>query len=182
MRGKPAMPPDFDHLPYADPRAPKGGVLRRAVVGSFDSLNPFIVLGRPAAGLTEYVFPTLMARSWDEPFTLYGYVAETVRAPEDRTWIEFQLNPAARFADGTPITVEDVIFSYETLRAHTTPRRRAVYSQIESVGPVGERGVRFPFHEAGHREHPIRIGTLPVLRQHHLPARHQPHKTPQDPD
>ncbi|HEY9569333.1 MAG TPA: extracellular solute-binding protein, partial [Thalassobaculum sp.] len=139
------------------------GVLRRAVVGSFDSLNPFIVLGRPAAGLTEYVFPTLMARSWDEPFTLYGYVAETVRAPEDRTWIEFQLNPAARFADGTPITVEDVIFSYETLRAHTTPRRRAVYSQIESVGPVGERGVRFAFAEAVDRETPIVIGMMPVL-------------------
>src|SRR3546814_1607464 len=119
MRGKPAMPPDFDHLPYADPRAPKGGVLRRAVVGSFDSLNPFIVLGRPAAGLTEYVFPTLMARSWDEPFTLYGYVAETVRAPEDRTWIEFQVHPAARFAEDPPSPLENVSFTYDTPSAPT---------------------------------------------------------------
>lgn len=163
MRGQPAMPPDFDHLPYADPNAPKGGELRRGAVSSFDSLNPFIVLGRPAAGLTEYVFPTLMARSWDEPFTLYGYVAETVRAPEDRSWIEFQIHPDARFDDGSPITVEDVIFSYETLKAHSNPQRRVVYGRVRSVEPVGERGVRFTFDEATDRETPIVLAMMPVL-------------------
>lgn len=166
MHGDPAMPADYTHLPYADPDAPKGGELVRAgLMTSFDSLNPYAITGRAADGLNEYYFPQMMARSWDEPFSLYGYVAETIMTPPDRSWVEFQLNPAAEWHDGTPITVDDVIFSMEILREQGTPAKRRAYGKIVATERVGERGVRFTFEEGVDRETALLMGLMPVLKK-----------------
>src|SRR5262245_24624310 len=124
MIGDPALPAGFDHLPYANPDAPKGGKITYGFVGTFDSLNPNIVQGglTSARGLGadpllgNLVFESLLMRSADEPFTLYGFIAESVETPPDRTWVEFTINPEAKFSDGQPVTVDDVIFSLELLR------------------------------------------------------------------
>src|SRR3546814_1532199 len=121
MHGTLADGPGFARLDYVNPDAPQGGLLRLHTVGSFDSLNPYIVRGRPAAGLhhsTGLYFETLARRTRDEPFSLYGLIAETIAMPDDRAWVELVLRPEARFSDGSPITVEDVIFSWRALKAH----------------------------------------------------------------
>jgi microcin C transport system substrate-binding protein len=110
MHGEPRYAPGFSHFDYADPSAAKGGVFRNAAVGTFDTLNPFIVRGRAALGL-GYVSESLMQRSWDEPFSLYGLIAESITVPDDRSWVEFALRPEARWHDGVPITPADVLFS-----------------------------------------------------------------------
>ena len=107
MYGEPALPPDFVSLPQANPDAPQGGRIVLGEAGSYDSLNPFIVKGSPATGIAALTVETLMGRNYDEPFTLYGLLAETVETDPDRTWVEFTLRPEARFSDGTPVTVED---------------------------------------------------------------------------
>jgi len=117
MYGDPALPPDFVSLPYANPDAPKGGRIVTGNVGGFDSLNPFILRGSPPWQLAHLTHETLMGRTEDEPFTLYGLLAESVETGEGREWVEFTLNPAARFSDGSPVTVEDVIWSLKTLGA-----------------------------------------------------------------
>lgn len=165
MHGTPLYPPGFDHLAYANPQAPKGGMLSRAVLGTYDSLNPFIVRGQVAAAVRYYHFASLLARSWDEPFTLYGYVAETIAVPPDRRSVTFTLNPAARFHDGIPITVDDVIFTMETLRAHGLPSFRRNYDRIAAVERIGERSVRFLFDETADRETPMILGLMPILSE-----------------
>ena len=112
MHGEPARQKAFTSFPYVNPAAPKGGRATFSVQGSFDSLNPLIVKGAPADGVREYLYESLLARAHDEPFTLYGLIAEAVETPLDRSFVEFTLNPAAKFSDGTPITVDDVIFSH----------------------------------------------------------------------
>jgi peptide/nickel transport system substrate-binding protein len=171
--GDPALPADFDHLPYANPDAPKGGKITYGVVGTFDSLNSFIVQGgtTSARGLADpvfgnLVFETLLARSADEPFTLYGMIAESVETPPDRTWVEFTLNPKARFSDGQPITVDDVIFSMEILRDKGRPNYKATFAKVDSIEKVGERGVRFNIANAHDRELPLIIGLMPILPKH----------------
>jgi len=174
MIGEPALPADFDHLPYVNPDAPKGGSITYGVVGTFDSMNPMIVQGglTSARGLSSdpmlgnLVFESLLARSADEPFTLYGFIAETVETPPDRSWVEFTLNPRARFSDGTPVTVDDVIFSLELLRDKGRPNYRAYYSKVESIERIGERGVRMHIENANDRELPLILGLMPVLPKH----------------
>ena len=126
MHDAPKYGPAFTRFDYVNPDAPKGGALRLGVLGSFDSLNPFIVKGAPVAGMREYVYETLLARSYDEPFSLYGLLAESVETPEDRSWVIFQLRPEARFADGTPITPEDVLFSWSLLKGNAAPQPPAL--------------------------------------------------------
>jgi microcin C transport system substrate-binding protein len=163
MHGAPTYGPDFDHLSYVNPDAPKGGALRRGLQGTFDSLNPFILKGSPAAG-RHHVFESLLKRVWDEPFTLYGLIAETVETPEDRSWVEFTLRPEARFHDGAPITVDDVVFTYETLRAQGRANMRLFYSKVARVDRVGARGVRFTFDPAqADRELPLLMGLMPII-------------------
>lgn len=169
--GNPKHGQGFAHFDFANPDAPKGGTLIRAVVGTYDSLNPFIVRGKAAAGLIDYFYPRLMYRNWDEPFGLYGYVAESIETPEDRSWITFRLNPRARFHDGTPITVDDVIFSMETLREKATPRYRANYDLIETVQRVGSHGVRFNLSDEADREAPLRIALMPIFSKSDLADR-----------
>src|SRR5665647_469997 len=117
MHGEPALPENFDHLPYANPDAPKGGRLTVAFQGTFDSLNPFnLKAGSTAQGLNTNVFQTLMTRSLDEPFTLYGLIAQTIETDASREHVTFHLDPRARFSDGTPIRAEDVRFTFELLK------------------------------------------------------------------
>jgi peptide/nickel transport system substrate-binding protein len=166
MHGVPREPLDFSHFSYADPDAPKGGRARFAKQGTFDSLNPFIVKGVSADGVREYVYETLMARAYDEPFTLYGLIAEAVESPEDRSWVEFTLNPSAKFSDGTPITVDDVIFSHGVLRDRGRPNHRSYYGKVAKVEKTGERSVRFTFDGSGDREMPLIMGLMPILPSH----------------
>ena len=104
MYGDPALPPDFVSLPYANPDAPQGGSIVFGEGGSFDAFNPYILKGRSPYGLRVHVFETLLGRSWDESFTLYGLLAESVETPKDRSWVEFHLRPEAAFSDGSPLT------------------------------------------------------------------------------
>jgi peptide/nickel transport system substrate-binding protein len=166
MHGEPLEPKGFTQFPYANPDAPKGGRVTFAVQGSFDSLNPLIVRGASADGLREYVYESLLARANDEPFTLYGLIAESVETPADRSFVEFNLRPEAKFSDGTPITVDDVIFSHALLRDHGRPNHRSYYRKVTKVAKTGERKVRFSFDGSGDREMPLIIGLMPVLPRH----------------
>lgn len=121
MHGRPALPADYAQLPYVDTAAPKGGALRVGQLGSFDSLNPLNIIGVAANGVREYVYESLLARSQDEPFTLYGLIARQIEMPDDRRWIAFELEPDAKFSDGTPITAEDVYFSWQLLKERDSP-------------------------------------------------------------
>jgi peptide/nickel transport system substrate-binding protein len=168
MHGQPKHPPGFTHFPYVDPSAPKGGRLVLGMLGSFDSLNPFIIRGVSASGLREYVFESLMASSGDEPFTLYGLIAESIELPADRAFITFNLRPEARFADGKPITPEDVLFSHQVLKEKGWPYHRSHYGKVAKAEKVGERSVRFTFERAGDREAPLLLGLMPILPSHQL--------------
>jgi len=167
MYGEPALGPGFSHLPYANPNAIKGGTIRLAESGSFDSLNPWILMGNPVwpiftqpGLLTE----SLMTRSIDEPFTLYGLLAESVETDPDRSWVEFTLRPEARFSNGAPVTVEDVMWSYETLGTKGHPRYTAVWSKVAKMEQTGPRSVRFTFNTAD-RELAMLMGMRPILQK-----------------
>ena len=171
MHGEPALPADFNHFPYVNPNAPKGGHIDYAVQGTFDSLNPWIVQGDASRGMFDgvlgnNVFDTLMLRSRDEPFTLYPLLAETVDTDADRTYVEFTLDPKAKFSDGTPVTPEDVIFSLEVLRDKGRPLYKGWIDVIAKMEKVGERGVRLTFNEKAGRESPLLIALLPILPKH----------------
>lgn len=162
MHGKSHYADDFTRLDYADPAATKGGTLRQAAVGTFDSLNPFAIKGRPAQGLS-YVHDRLMARIWDEAFTLAPLIAQKVDVPEDRSAITFFLDPRARFQDGSPITADDVIFSFETLRDHGRPNMRRVYKLVKSADRVDAHTVHFTLDDGYDRETVMILAIMPVL-------------------
>jgi peptide/nickel transport system substrate-binding protein len=164
MYGKPALPPDFVSLPYANPDAPKGGRIVFGESGGFDSLNPFIVSGIAPAGLTAHTVETLLGRSFDEPFTLYGLLAESVVTDDARTFVEFTLREEARFSDGSPVTVEDVIWSFETLGTQGQPRYAAAWKKIGAVEQTGPRSVKFTFNTED-RELPLILGLRPILKK-----------------
>lgn len=171
MHGNPALPVNFKNLPYANPNAPKGGTITYGVRGSFDSVNPFILRGQKVAGLRDTfygnnVYESLLLRSRDEPFTMYGLLAESVKMPEDRSFIEFTMNPKARFSDGTPVTVDDVIFSARLLAEKGRPNYQKYYSSIKMIEPTGERSVRITFTEEADREVPLLLSLLPILPKH----------------
>ena len=158
---------DFEHFDYANPDSPKGGTLALSAVGSFDSLNPYILRGTPAGGVA-LMFETLTTGSADEPFSEYGLIAESIQVPEDRSWVTFTLHPDARWHDGEPITVDDVIWSLETLQTKGHPFYRAYYANIAKAEEVGERQVRMTFEEGLiNRELPLIAGQMPVLPKHY---------------
>jgi microcin C transport system substrate-binding protein len=167
MHGEPKYGPDFTHFDYVNPDAPKGGTLRLAERGTFDSFNPHIPKGTPGRGSS---IESLMASSGDEPFTMYGLIAESVEWPEDRSWVSFTLRPEARWHDGMPITVEDVIWSFETLKTKGHPFFRFYYGSVAKAEKVGERKVKFIFSESGNRELPLIVGQLDVLPKHYWEA------------
>ena len=164
MYGDPDLPPDFVSLPYVNPDAPKGGRIIQGETGSFDSLNPHIRKGRVPWQLRFLAHESLMARSWDEPFTLYGLLAESIEVPEDRSWVEFTLREEARFSDGSPVTIEDVLWSYETLGTVGHPRYQGTWTKIETAEQVGERTVRFTFNTEDD-ELPLIMGLRPILKK-----------------
>ncbi|HZP09576.1 MAG TPA: extracellular solute-binding protein [Methyloceanibacter sp.] len=166
MHGAPREEAGFAHFAYVDPNAPKGGRVIFAKQGSYDSVNPLIVKGEPAEGVRDYVYESLLARANDEPFTLYGLIAESVATPPDRSYVEFTLNPKAMFSDGVPITVADVMFSYALLRDHGRPNHRSYYKKVTKAEQTGERTVRFTFDGSGDREMPLIMGLMPVLPKH----------------
>ncbi len=164
MYGDPALPPDFVSLPHANPDAPKGGTIRFGEGGSFDSLNPFITKGRSAVGISNLTVETLMARSYDEPFTLYGLLAESISTDDARTYVEFTLREGARFSDGSPVTVEDVMWSMETLGTIGNARYHGAWKKIASMEQTGERSVKFTFNVED-RELPLILGLRPILKK-----------------
>jgi peptide/nickel transport system substrate-binding protein len=164
MYGEPALPPDFVSLPYANPDAPKGGRIVQGEVGSFDSLNPHILKGNVPWQLRYLAFESLMGRNWDEPFTLYGLLAESVETDEERSWVEFTIREEARFSDGSPVTVEDVLWSNETLGTMGHPRYHTAWAKVAKAEAVGPRTVRFTFTEPD-REMPLLMGLRPILKK-----------------
>ncbi len=166
MHGKPAMPDGFTVFPYANPDAPKGGRLVQGVLGTFDSLNPFIVQGLAVQAISNYVVETLMARSYDEPFTLYGRLARTVETDDARDYVTFSLDPAARFSDGTPVTAEDVVFSWQLLRDHGRLNHRTYYVKVDKAEVLDPRTVRFDLTGSNDRELPLILGLMPILPKH----------------
>lgn len=165
MYDAPALPADFSHFPYVNPDAPKGGEMARAAIGSFNSTNPFIIKGTPASGLL-LTYDTLMVQNPDEPFTMYGLLAEGIRLDPERRWMEFDLHPEARFHDGTPVTASDVVFSFRLLREKGEPFYSAYYADVTSAEALDENTVRFEFAPENSRELPLILGQLPVLPEH----------------
>ncbi len=168
MHGAPKYAPDFQHFDYVNPNAPKGGTLRFGVQGTFDSFNPFIPKGNVGAGAS---FETLLTQSADEPFSEYGLIAESIEMPDDRLWVIFTLRPQARWHDGKPITVEDVIWSFNTLKSKGRPSYRFYYASVAAAEKVGSRRVKFTFAEKGNRELPLIVGELPILPKHYWETR-----------
>ena len=166
MHGDLKYGPDFKHFDYVNPNAPKGGELKEAALGTFDSFNPFIIKGNPADGIGR-IYDTLLVPSADEPFSEYGLLAEKIETPADRSWAAFTLRPNARWHDHQPITVDDVIWSFETLRSKGQPFYRGYYSSVAAVEKVGERTVKFTFKSGENRELPLIIGQLPILPKHY---------------
>jgi microcin C transport system substrate-binding protein len=170
MHGEPKYGPGFRHFDYVNPRAPKGGELRLAAEGTFDNFNPFIPRGTAAAG-SATMFESLLVGSADEPFTEYGLLAESIEVPKDRSWAVFTLRREARWHDGRPVSVEDVIFSLETLKKHGHPFYRFYYQAIAKAEPAGSRKVRFTFAKGDNREMPLIAGQLPILPKHYWQGR-----------
>ncbi len=168
MFGEPKYGPDFAHFDYVNPAAPKGGTLRQGIAGTFDSFNPYITKGNPAAGIGA---ETLTTASDDEPFSRYGLIAQEIEWPEDRSWVVFTLRPEARWHDGRPIGVDDVIFSFETLKAKGQPFYRFYYASIARAEKIAERKVKFTFTVAGNRELPLIAGEMPILAKHYWEGR-----------
>ena len=168
FHGLPKHGPDFEHLGYVNPDAPKGGTLRLMGTRTYDSFNPFIVKGNPAIGLTflggaGFVFEGLMANGADEPNTSYCLICETVEVATDNTWTEFVLRPEARFHDGSPVTPEDVIFSFNTLRDKGLPLFQLYYGDVKDVVKTSERSIRFNFKTSENFELPGILAQLSVL-------------------
>ena len=166
MQGAPAMPEGFTAMPYANPDAPQGGRVVEGVLGTFDSLNPLIVQGLAVQPIRGYVVESLMARGYDEPFTLYGLLARTVETDEQRSFVTFSLDPAAHFSDGTAVTADDVVFSWQLLRDHGRPNHRTYYAKVAKAEILDPRTVRFDFADSSDRELPLILGLMPVLPKH----------------
>lgn len=173
MHGTPKYPAGFEHFEYADPDAKKGGRLRLAAVSSsgFDSLNPYIIKGVPAAGLTllghSYFYDSLTLHANDEAFTQYGLIAERMQMPEDRSWVIFHINPKARFQDNHPIRAEDVLFTFELLTSKGHPLYAAYYHDVVKSEALDDLTVKFTFRNGENKELPLIMGQLPVLPKHY---------------
>jgi peptide/nickel transport system substrate-binding protein len=172
MHGAAAMPADFSHMPYANPDAPKGGRLVHGLDGTFDSLNPLIVRGlavQPIVATPQMrglVIENLMARGYDEAFTLYGLLAKSVETDDARSYVTFRLNPLARFSDGQPVLADDVLFSWALLRDKGRLNHRFYYSKVKKAEAPDPLTVRFDFGGAIDRELPLILALMPVLPKH----------------
>lgn len=166
MHGAPKYAADFTHLDYVNPDAPKGGTLRLSALGTFDSLNPYIVKGMAADGL-GLAYETLLEQTADEPFSAYGLIAQSLETPPDRSWVAFTLRPQARWHDGQPVTADDVVWSFKTLTTQGAPFYRVYYAHVKDVVAETPSRVKFIFDMAGNRELPLIVGQIPVLPKHY---------------
>ncbi|MER8915248.1 extracellular solute-binding protein [Mesorhizobium sp. M0761] len=173
MQGEPALPADYQHFDYVNPDAPKGGNITYCVVGSFDNLNPFILksLRTTARGMQDLifgnlVFEPLMMRNYDEAFSLYGLLADTADMDPERKWIEFHLNPNAKWSDGDPVTPDDVLFTYDVFTDKGRPPYRDRMSLIAKLEKTGDHSVRFTFNDKANRETPLIIALTPIIPKH----------------
>ena len=173
MRGDPALPADYPHFPYANPDAPKGGKLTYGVYGTFDDLNPFDLqsIRTGARGLWDpvfgnLVFETLLKRSHDDSFTEYGLLAEKVEMPDDRKWIEFHMNPKARFSDGEKVEVTDVLFTFNLMKEKGRPPYSSRMKAVDKMEQTGPNSIKLWFNERASRETPMLFGLMPVLPEH----------------
>ncbi len=185
--GKPALPPDFPYFPYVDPAAPKGGEVRVASGGTFDNFNPFILRGTSPLGMVGawvilpggsgsgatvgHVWESLLTSSADEADAAYGHLAQTIELPNSKLWVAFDINPAAKFSDGTPVTAEDVAWTYRILLAQGRPALKIQFGDVKDVEVTGERRVVFHFSSTENRELPLLVGGLPVLPKHFFDGR-----------
>ncbi len=173
MHGAPKYPADFTHFEYTNPNAPKGGELRLATVSTsgFDSLNPFIIKGVPASGVSylrqSYLYDSLAVHAYDEAFTLYGLIAEKMEVPRDRSYIKFYLHPKARFQDGQPITADDVQYTFKLLTEQGHPLFANYYKDVSQVKVIDPRTIQFFFSTNQNRELPLIIAEMPVLPKHY---------------
>ncbi|MCK5519124.1 MAG: ABC transporter substrate-binding protein, partial [Alphaproteobacteria bacterium] len=179
MHGQPRYPADYKHFDYSNPNAPKGGILKTSKSGTFDNLNNLVIFGNSAEGL-ELINDELMQRAWNEPFTLYGLVAESIDVAPDRSWIVFHLHKKAKFHDGRPITAEDVKFSYEMFRKHGHPVRRRVYGLVNDVKILSEQDIKFTFGDGYDRESVMILAMMQVLPKHYW-IKHDVSKTTLEP-
>ena len=184
---KPALPPDFPYFPYVDPNAPKGGEVTLASIGTYDSFNPFIMRGSATGGLTSswvvlaggsgsgssvgHVWESLLTSSADEAASGYGHLAQTVELPADKMWVAFEMRPEAKFSDGTPVTAEDVAWTYRTLLEQGRPGFRIQMADVKDVTVESPRRVVFHFKSNQNRELPLILGGLPVLPKHFFDGR-----------
>ncbi|MFZ4762156.1 MAG: extracellular solute-binding protein [Alphaproteobacteria bacterium] len=166
LHGTPKYPPDWQAATTVNAEAPQGGEWREAIIGSFDTLNRYQVKGTPAAGL-HLLQDTLLARSWDEPFSLYALVAEGVALDNDRQWLAFKLNKAARFHDGSPITTKDVLFTFNLLREKGKPFTRESYKAVQEVKIISPQEIVFFFNNKAERETPMLLGMMPIFPEHY---------------
>lgn len=171
MHGSPKYPAGFAHFDYVDPNAPAGGSIALSAYGSYNSFNPFILKGRPPAAGIGRLFESLTVSSSDEAFTEYGLLAETIEWPEDRSWVAYTLRPEARWHDGKPITVEDVIWSLETFKTKAHPFYRTYFGAIASAEKTDERKVLFKFEGPPNPELPLITGQMPILPKHYWETR-----------
>ncbi len=165
-------PPDYMHFDFVNPKAPKGGELSTWGFGTFNSFNRFIVKGEPEF-YSDILFESLMARSHDEADSRYGLLAESITYPEpSRQWAEFKIRPEARFFDGSPVTADDVVFSFEMLSTKGSPQYRITYAGIEKVEALDETRVKFTFREeAATRSLPLEAAAMPVFARSHFETR-----------
>jgi peptide/nickel transport system substrate-binding protein len=166
MHGLPALADGFNNFGYVDPKAPKGGRLVESTLGTFDTLNPFVVKGLAVQAVRNYVVESLMTRGFDEPFTLYGLLARSIETDTARTFITFHIDPRAKFSDGRPVTSEDVIFSWQILRDKGRPNFRTYYAKVAAAEAIDARTVRFDLSGSDDRELPLILGLMPVLPKH----------------
>ena len=162
LHGQPKYGPDFQHFAYVNPSAPRGGEARFAAIGGFDTFNPFNIKGEAAAGIGQ-LFETLLTDSKDEPFSQYGLIAESIEVAGDRGSATFVIRSQAKFHDGSPITADDVLFSFETLKTRGSPFFRLYYANVAKAEKLGERQVKFTFAPGENRELPLIMGQMPVL-------------------
>lgn len=166
LHGPPKYSENFTHFDYVNPRAPKGGKVRLSALGSFDSLNPFILKGQPASLISSNVFQTLMVSSLDEPFSKYASLAQSAQISSDNKSITYRLHPDASWSDGEKVTADDVVFSFEILTTKGAPGYRFYYADIKSVEALNDREVRFHFKVSDNAELPLITGQLPILPKH----------------
>jgi microcin C transport system substrate-binding protein len=163
LHGDVKYPVTFTHFDYVNPDAPKGGTLRLPSIGTFDSLNPFIVKGVPADGIGSLTIATLMEQAYDEPFSMYGLIAESVDLADDRASVSFTLRPQAKWDDGSPITADDVVWTFETLMKDGSPFYKAYYGDVKEVKADTPVRVTFIFKNGDNRELPLILAQMPVL-------------------